>query len=158
MATNIPQPDQIVVRKMAACDAKTAAHLSAELGYPAAADDIAARLRSFENLPQHVVFAACLNGQVVGWIDVAIIQHLQSAPFGEIGGLVVSERHRGLGIGSKLVEYAERWIVSQGVSSVLVRSRSTRERAHKFYLERDYSLWKTSLVFTKILPGGAKPA
>ena len=145
--------EQIVIRAMAMSDANQAAQLSAELGYEASGQEIANRLEVLLTLDEHAVFVACLDDKVVGWIDVGIVYHLQSAPYGEIGGLVVSEKHRGSGIGSKLVDEAETWIASKGVGIVVVRSRSTRERAHKFYIGRDYSLWKTSVVFTKQLAG-----
>lgn len=152
MSATAPRTGQVVIRELTAADAPAAAALSTQLGYPAEPDDIAARLRYFESVPDHAAFAACVNNEVVGWIDVAIVHHLQSPPFGEIGGLVVSEHHRSAGIGRELVRRAEQWIASRNISTVLVRSRSTRPRAHQFYLQLDYTQLKTSLVFTKTLP------
>jgi GNAT superfamily N-acetyltransferase len=86
---------------------------------------------------------------LVGWIDVGIVHHLQSGPFGEIGGLIVSEKYHGCGIGAALVETAEKWIASHNVHKVLVRSQIAREGAHAFYIRQNFSRTKTSAVFTK---------
>ena len=136
---------------MVISDAKEAAELSAELGYPVSTEAMEERLQYIVGLPAHVVYASCIDDRVVGWIDVGIVHHLQSAPFGEIGGLVVGSEYRDLGIGHQLVRKAEQWILAQGVRTVLVRSQIKRERAHRFYLEQNFSRLKTSAVFTKSL-------
>lgn len=142
---------EILIRHMRLSDAAEAAQLSAELGYPVATDMMEARLRQFALLKNHVVFAACLQDHVIAWIDVGIVHHLQSEPYGEIGGLIVSAAHQGCGIGRKLVEAAENWIAGQRILKVLVRSQIAREGAHAFYLRQNFSPLKTSVVFAKSL-------
>ena len=71
------------------------------------------------------------TGEVVGWIEVSLAHHLQSEPFGLIGGLVVQEGVRGGGIGRRLCQEAERWTREQGIAQIRVTSRSTREAAHR---------------------------
>ena len=44
-----------------------------------------------------------------------------------------TKRHRSAGIGAALVEAAEAWARERGATAIIVRSRSTRERAHRFY-------------------------
>jgi GNAT superfamily N-acetyltransferase len=99
----------------------------------------------------HAVYVACLSGEVVGWIDVMESHHLQAEPCAEIGGLVVSGEARSGGIGRRLVERAEHWARQRGLARVVVRSRITREDAHRFYLREGYSRTKTSAVFAKDL-------
>jgi GNAT superfamily N-acetyltransferase len=139
----------LIIRPMSPSDAAQAAELSGELGYAATADAMHARLLQLADLRDHVVYAACLDDEVVGWIDVGIVHHLQSPPYGEIGGLVVSANHRGRGIGKKLVGMAEQWITGKGVTTILVRSQLAREAAHQFYLQQNFSRTKTSAVFSK---------
>jgi GNAT superfamily N-acetyltransferase len=143
--------DEIVIRPLRPEDARDAAALSTELGYQVTEEVMEARLHQRDELPQHVIFAACLNDRVVGWIDVGIVYHLQSGSYGEIGGLVVIAALQGRGIGRRLVEKAEEWTASQGVEVLLVRSRVSRERAHQFYLKQKFSQVKTSAVFTKLV-------
>jgi PhnO protein len=143
--------DNLTIRPMVPDDAQRAAELSGELGYPATADAMRARLTQLGNLEDHIIYAACLLGDVAGWIDVGIVHHLQAPSYGEIGGLIVSSNYRGLGIGKKLVEAAEQWIAAKGVATILVRSQVVREAAHRFYLQQNFSHVKTSAVFTKSL-------
>ena len=109
------------------------------------------RIEQLLRLPHHVVYVACLSQTVVGWIDIGIGHHLQGEPYCEIGGLVVASALRSSGIGHQLVMKAEQWAKDQGISNMLVRSRVTREAAHRFYLRAGYAQTKTSAVFTKYL-------
>jgi GNAT superfamily N-acetyltransferase len=145
-------PAVISIREITLGDAADAAGLSEELGYPATIEAIEQRIRSLGALKDHAVFVACLpSGRVVGWIDVAITHHLQADPCGEIGGLVVSSEVRSGGIGRRLVAEAERWAADRGIKRMIVRSRVSREAAHRFYERERYSRIKTSAVFSKDL-------
>lgn len=139
------------VREVDLADAEAAAKLSGELGYPVSADSMGERIRTIASLPDHTVFVGCIDGAVVGWIDVGVVHHLQADPYGEIGGLVVSSNCRGVGIGRMLLVHAEAWARKRGVARIVVRSRITRERAHRFYLREGYENIKTSAVFSKSL-------
>jgi GNAT superfamily N-acetyltransferase len=61
----------------------------------------------------------------------------------------VSSGFRSRGIGHLLIACAERWAVEQGLKMILVRSRDTREAAHRFYLREGFARTKTSAVFSK---------
>jgi GNAT superfamily N-acetyltransferase len=142
------------IRAITATDAEAASKLSDELGYPVSVRMMEQRIQNLSNLKDHAVYIACLSGEVVGWIDVGIVHHLQAEPCGEIGGLVISSACRSGGIGAQLVAKAEQWVAERGISRMLVRSRITREAAHRFYLREGYSLLKTSAVFSKSLVKG----
>lgn len=133
-------------------DAKSVAELSAQLGYAVPADEMERRLQHMAADPNHTILVACLEtGEVVGWIDVGIVFHLQSGAYCEIGGLVVAESVRGKGIGRELVLAAEHWARAHGMKKVLVRSNAIRAAAHRFYLRENYTMVKTSAVFEKRL-------
>ena len=136
-------------REITLSDASAAAELSGELGYPVSPEVMQQRIASLS--ADHVVYVACLDGEVVGWIDVSLTHHLQSDPRAEIGGLVVSSKVRSRGIGRVLVSRAEQWAVERGLKSVVVRSQIAREAAHNFYLREGYARTKKSAVFTKQL-------
>jgi GNAT superfamily N-acetyltransferase len=140
----------IYVRQMHPCDTQAAALLTAQLGYERTADQIAAWIAQLDpGSTEQVAFVACVGAEVVGWIEVSVERRLQSAPFGMIGGLVVSDRVRNRGIGRLLCERAEQWVWDQGFDTLRVTSRSTRTDAHRFYLRDGYREVKTSLVFEK---------
>jgi GNAT superfamily N-acetyltransferase len=87
----------------------------------------------------------------VGWIDATVERHLQAEDTVVIGGLVVRETARGVGVGKRLCEEVERWAREQGLGRVRVRSQIKREDAHRFYVRDGYRQVKTSLVFEKSL-------
>ena len=142
---------EVQIRPIDTGDAEAAAGLSDELGYPASAGAMEERIRNYTLLPDRVVFVACRDGAVIGWIDVGIVHHLQVEPNGEIGGLVVSHACRSAGIGARLVSRAEEWVKERGVTRMIVRSNIAREAAHRFYLREGYEQTKTSAVFSKTL-------
>jgi uncharacterized protein (TIGR00290 family) len=141
----------VVTRRAALTDAPVIAELSGQLGYPVSDAEISERLRDYYEDPDHCVLVAEYGDDVVAWVDVSIQSHLQSGKYGEIGGLVVADNFRGQGVGSRLLRAAEEWIKSRYVGKCLVRSRSTRVDAHRFYEREKYSPEKISAVFTKTL-------
>jgi GNAT superfamily N-acetyltransferase len=146
-----PAQRPISIREITEDDADAAARLSGELGYPADPADVRQRIATIRAASASAVFVACASHHVIGWIDVSINRHLAIGAFAEIGGFVVSGEHRGRGIGRMLLDHAERWAAAQGVATMIVRSRTSRERAHRFYLREGYTILKTSAVFTKKL-------
>lgn len=144
-------PDDFTIREIAPADADAAARLNGELGYPESSEIVRRRIEALAGLAGHAVYAACLSGEVVGWIEVAETLHLTADPRAEIVGLVVSSDLRGKGIGRRLVEWAELWARRRGLKTILVRSRDGREGAHRFYVREGYQRTKTSAVFTKAL-------
>jgi GNAT superfamily N-acetyltransferase len=141
--------DAILIREIALTDAEAAAQLSAELGYRAEIEEMRERIRVVNSSRDRAVYVACRANTVIGWIDVGIVHHLSTGAHGEIGGLVVSAEYRSGGIGRKLITQAEQWVADHGIPTMIVRSRTTREAAHRFYLREGYTMTKTSAVFSK---------
>jgi GNAT superfamily N-acetyltransferase len=139
----------VSIRRLSVDDAEAAAGLSGQLGYSCSAEDLRERIEELSRTVDRVAFAAVIDDQVVGWIDAAMERHLQYAASAVIGGLVVREDMRGLGVGKRLCLEVEEWARSKSVSLVRVRSQIKRENAHRFYLRDGYSKVKTSLVFEK---------
>ena len=143
--------DAILIREIALTDAEAAAQLSAELGYPAEVEEMRERIGVVKSSRDRVVYVACAANSVIGWLDVGIVHHLSTGAHGEIGGFIVSPEYRSAGIGRKLIIRAEQWVADQGILRMIVRSRITREAAHRFYLREGYTMTKTSAVFCKQL-------
>ena len=144
----------VVVRRALATDAEAIARLCGELGYAATAVDIEVRRGAIAGSPEHVLFVADLDGEVQGWLHACVAHAMEYDRCAEIRGLVVDERTRGRGVGAALVAAAERWALSHGIALMRVRSRDTRERAHRFYLREGYETTKKQLVFMKRLEAG----
>lgn len=91
------------------------------------------------------------NGRVLGWAHVVPRLQLEHEPYAELAGLVVDESVRSGGVGAALLDAAEGWARARGFAMMLVRSRVTRERAHRFYEREGYERFKESAVFRKTL-------
>jgi GNAT superfamily N-acetyltransferase len=139
------------IRPIQRADAAAAALLCTQLGYPTDTQALLARMTQITDDAHRAVLVACLDDELVGWIDLSVEYHLQSEPAALIGGLVISERVRGQGIGRQLCKAAEAWARARGVARLRVRSNAIRERAHAFYLRDGYARVKTSAVFEKTL-------
>ena len=133
-------------------DAAAIAGLGDQLGYAANRQQVATRLAGIEAEPSNRVFVA-ENGEgaVVGWLHVASRTQLTEDCTAEILGLVVDESARGAGIGRDLIRAAEAWARAEGCTRMRVRSRETRERAHRFYEREGYARNKVQLVLHKAL-------
>ena len=140
------------IRAARTYDAQSIAELGAELGYPSTRQQIATRLAGVEAEPSsRVLVAEDGEGRVVGWLHVAARTQLTEDRCAEILGLVVDASARGGGVGADLVRAAEEWARAEGCVRIRVRSRDTRERAHRFYERAGYERNKVQLVLHKIL-------
>lgn len=144
-------PHPVTVRSLTLQDAEAVSALSAQLGYPCDPVEMRQKIQRASGATDRVVLVAVLDGAVVGWADAAVEHHLQAADTVVLGGLVVDETQRSVGIGKLLCKAVEQWAVSLGISVVRVRSQVKREDAHRFYLRDGYEHVKTSAVFEKRL-------
>ncbi len=91
------------------------------------------------------------DGACVGYAHLARVVHLGLEPYWEVMQLLVSDECRGEGIGSALMGEAERVIRERGGRVVKLSSQLHRSRAHVFYEERGYTLYKLSKFYQKRL-------
>lgn len=142
--------DDLALRPPDADDATAVGILLAELGYPANAGEVIGRLDALARLPVALTLVAAGGREVFGVITSHIFPSLHSAaPIAWITTLVVSSDARGMGVGTKLLEAAERWAVENGAERVSLTSGVAREDAHRFYESRGYQ--HTGLRFAKTL-------
>jgi GNAT superfamily N-acetyltransferase len=135
-------PDGPRIRPVTREDAAAVAALSGQLGYPVAAEAIAARLERLLGRDDQLVLAAvAADGELAGWIHAAEQD------------LVEAERRRRGGIGRGLVAEAERWAASRGLRQMSVRSNVAREESHPFYEAQGYGRVKTQQVYRKPIGG-----
>jgi ribosomal protein S18 acetylase RimI-like enzyme len=139
------------IRTMTRADVEPVALLAGELGYPSSTRQMLRRIEALEGREGEHAIVAELDGAVVGWTHVRIIRCLESEPYAEIWGLVVSERARSRGIGSALVAECERWAQDRGLATIRLRSNVLRTRAHGLYERSGYRVVKQQKVFEKQL-------
>lgn len=144
--------DGVHIRDMRPDDAERVAALASQLGYPSATADVARRLPPLLGRADHrLIVAADPDDRVVGWVHVLRRADIMRDDFVQVVALVVDEARRSLGIGTRLLDEAERWAVDVGADAVTLSSRVARSRAHAFYERAGYTISKTSLFFSKTL-------
>ncbi|GGA66553.1 GNAT family N-acetyltransferase [Edaphobacter acidisoli] len=142
----------LLIRPIVAEDAKQVAELSKQLGYEISAEAVSERISRLAACKDtQVALVACINTNMVGWIEAAVTHHLQSPAHTLITGLVVRSEVRSMGVGRRLCAEVEAWSRSKGIALLRVTSRMTRERAHQFYLREGFTQTKTQAVFEKSL-------
>jgi GNAT superfamily N-acetyltransferase len=102
-----------------------------------------------------VLVATDAADRPIGWIHVDVKRTLVAPRSAQVMGLVVEDAARSRGIGRDLLRAGEAWATAHGCSRIVVGTRVTRERAHRFYQREGYTLEKTSHFFEKGLPPGA---
>jgi len=137
-----------MIRSARTEDANALAQLAGELGYPSTAAEILERMQSLSSNDEVLVFD---DGDVAGWIHLAVVPSLESERFAQINGLVVTETRRGSGIGAQLLHAAEAWARERKVKRLRVRTNVTRTRTHVFYERCGFTHKKTTRVYDKPL-------
>lgn len=87
----------------------------------------------------------------MGWVHAFVKYSIDAGPRAEIGGLVVDESHRGLGLGKLLMGEAEEWARSRKLEGVYLRSNVLRQSAHGFYEAIGFRRIKSQHCFLKLL-------
>lgn len=140
------------IRSATEADVGPMAELTTQLGYPVDSGTLGRRFADVRaRTADEVLVAVDESDSPIAWVHVSLLALLEASDVASINGLVVDERHRSSGIGASLVEAAERWALDHGAAAIMVRSRSTRRRAHRFYERLGYHEIKRSHVFEKPL-------
>jgi GNAT superfamily N-acetyltransferase len=143
--------ENIIVRTAEKQDLSQLTVLCKELGYPSQNHDVKKRLEKIQNSHSDIILVAVEKGMVIGWVHVFSALRLESDPFAEIGGLVVSSKQRGKGVGKILVSEAEKWAKGNGFVNIRVRSKTSRIKTRQFYEKEGYIAIKEQNVFEKSL-------
>ena len=124
----------VVVRDATIADAAALAPLLGELGYPATATQVEARMRRMlARDDQKILIAENADG-ALGVLALHVFPSLTyDQDLALIMALVITEKARGLGVGRKLVDRAETVARSLGASRLMVTTHNRRADAHAFY-------------------------
>ena len=119
--------------------------------HPVEAAEQATRIEPLLADPERnaLIVAVAPDDTPIGWVHVRRAEQLEASAAAELGGLVVDETQRSGGLGAALLAAAERWARDHDCQRLVVRSRVSRQRAHRFYRRHGYAMTKTSRVFEK---------
>ena len=82
-----------------------------------------------------VIYVAVSDGEVVGYISVEVYPD-----FVYLDDLSVTEAFRGMGIGTKLIKFAERYAADSSVSSAALHVERTNTAARYLYQRLGYAV------------------
>jgi GNAT superfamily N-acetyltransferase len=105
-----------------------------ELGYPASAEQVGARLARVAGDESYAAYVAEVDGQVAGFLGMTrgwAYEH--ERPYARILTLVVDAEVRRRGVGARLVEFADEWARERGAYVLMLNTNVRREEAHLFY-------------------------
>jgi GNAT superfamily N-acetyltransferase len=139
---------KIPVRAMQLKDISRIATLSEQLGYLVSIQDLEYRFHEIVKHPNDGLFVAVKNEEVVGWVHVYPTHLLETEPYAEIGGLVVDQNARRLGVGRALVDAAIGWTRERNLKILRVRSNVARKEAHHFYPGVGFERIKSQHVYS----------
>ncbi|MHC4123782.1 MAG: GNAT family N-acetyltransferase [Planctomycetota bacterium] len=143
---------KVKIRMTQPDDAPAIATLLAELGYPTPLEAVSSRLAELGQSKDHAFFVADTEeGETVAWLHVFARRLVISHPLAEVGGVVVSKRHRRQGIGNRMIAATEKWAKDNGLFDLIVRSDTRREKAHDFYPSIGFVDLKKQSVYIKSL-------
>jgi ribosomal protein S18 acetylase RimI-like enzyme len=139
----------IMYRPYKEADTEELLSLMAELGYSIPQEDFWRTIREIHKR-DGAIFVAEVANKVIGSVSLLIDVRLAEGVSGEIASLIVSEKFRGLGIGKKLIQLAEKHL-SKHVGIIRIRANVKREAAHDYYKALGYEEIKDQKVFIKPL-------
>lgn len=139
----------ITIRNFALTDLNSLTGLTNELGYVTTVEQMKARMETILLLRDHWTFAAVVDNKVVGYTGVSKNYFWeQDGHYIRIQALVVSQKHRRLGIGQKLIGAVETLARQLNARLIMLNcgNREERQQAHQFYPKMGFEPKSTGYV------------
>ena len=143
------------IRSARSADADAVNALLEQLGYPQSGRTAtAARIRAWVDDPAGAAYVADDSGDLLGVIAVHVCPFFErEGAWARITALVVADRARERGVGTRLVAAAEAFAAERGCVRMEVTSADRRHAAHSFYRGRGYVDQRgTSTRFLREMP------
>ncbi len=144
--------NRLCVRRADSNDGAAISILADQLGYPNSLNEMQKRLQAILINPDQTIFVVDFaQKKTAGYIHAIKLVLLEVEPLVEVGGLVIDQQFRRLGLGKLLLIAAEGWAKEIGCKQIRLHSNIVRTEAHLFYTDMGYSINKTQYSFVKSL-------
>jgi Acetyltransferases len=138
------------VREANINDAKAIHRINSDsLEYDFPLDETTKQIEKILSLPNNKLFVACKDDLVVGYIQMGDYENTYHQSLKNVITLAVDNQYQHIGIGSTLLEAAEKWAKSQGSLGIRLVSGFERESAHHFYEKHGYEIRKKEINYIK---------
>ena len=140
---------EVHIRKIIDDDFGKLTELIKELGYPSSIKNVSERLSRINSSKCYNTLVAEVDRKVVGFIGLCKLYAYEfDGEYVRIIALVVNEQYRGKGIGTKLLESAEKWAIDEGATAITLNSGIDRKK-HKSFIRKMVTILK-DIVFQKL--------
>jgi GNAT superfamily N-acetyltransferase len=129
----------VIIRHATSSDASAIKDLLIQLGYPKLTVDETNQKISSYSSENYALLIIEADHEVAGFISLHWFDIFHSVgKIGRMTAFCVDEKHRGQGLGKKLLKAAEDFLISKGCNKLEVTSNEKRTRTHKFYADCGY--------------------
>src|SRR5881409_1358387 len=112
-------PTSTSIRPAVAADVPVMADLLTQLGYPATADEVVARLARLKEFPSATALVAEQDGSVVGLVTGHVFHSIHATELvAWLTTLAVDAQYQQMGIGRQLCGAVEQWARGHGAARV----------------------------------------
>jgi len=132
-----------IIRKPSLDDIEILSQLFSDLtAHYVSSEDVENRLKMVEHSPIDEIYVYEKDCKVLGVMSFRIRENIEEAScYGEVSVLVVDAKHRGKGVGKKLMAFAEDLAIKKGcIGTWLVSGFGSEEPAHEFYKSLGYKI------------------
>ena len=129
-------------------DAESISRLSQQFDYSVNTETCAEHITYMSNHPDvYQLLVIEKDMEVVGYMQLTVVRHIQTKSYVEISALVIDEQFRSQGMGSKLIQTAKAWTQELGYQRLVVRTNENREQAIHFYSRGGFRELKKQTTF-----------
>jgi len=111
-----------------------------DLGYENSTDeDVRIRLAKIKEYNNYVTYVAVYEDNIIGFIGLILGTAYEfSGEYIRVAALAVKNEYQNIGVGSKLLEEAEKYAKRAKAKTMVLNSGIQRETTHRFYERRGY--------------------
>ncbi len=126
------------IRNVQLSDSEKISDLLIQLGYPSTSGFIKDQIKRLLDYPNEFLVVAADQEKILAFISIHFIPQLAlEGDFARINYFSVDEDHRSIGLGEMPETFCEEIAKSRNCDRIEVHCHAGREKAHKFYYNRD---------------------